>query len=100
MSLFRTKSIAEIERSLHDDVADETPHLRRTLGSFDLVMLGIGAVIGAGIFATLGTAAVGEPGVRLGDHQRCRPFRNIADRFDPEWCRQDEPRGLRPPGRS
>ena len=29
-------------------------------------MLGIGAVIGAGIFSTLGTAAVGEPGVRLG----------------------------------
>jgi APA family basic amino acid/polyamine antiporter len=66
MSLFRTKSIAEIERSLHDDVADETPRLRRTLGAFDLVMLGIGAVIGAGIFSTLGTAAVGEAGVRLG----------------------------------
>src|SRR5688572_10441127 len=29
-------------------------------------MFGIGAVIGAGIFSTLGTAAVGEAGVRLG----------------------------------
>ena len=29
-------------------------------------MLGIGAIIGAGIFSTLGTAAVGEAGVRLG----------------------------------
>jgi APA family basic amino acid/polyamine antiporter len=66
MSIFRTKSVAEIERSLHDDVSDEAPRLRRTLGSFDLVMLGIGAVIGAGIFSTLGTAAVGEAGVRLG----------------------------------
>ena len=64
MSVFRIKSVAEIERSLHDDVADRG--LRRTLGAFDLVMLGIGAVIGAGIFSTLGTAAVGEPGVRLG----------------------------------
>jgi APA family basic amino acid/polyamine antiporter len=66
MSVFRTKSVAEIERSLHDDVADSAPGLRRTLGAFDLVMLGIGAVIGAGIFSTLGTAAVGEEGVRLG----------------------------------
>jgi APA family basic amino acid/polyamine antiporter len=66
MSLFRIKSVAEIERSLHDDVADKGPGLRRTLTATDLVMLGIGAVIGAGIFSTLGTAAVGEPGVRLG----------------------------------
>src|SRR5687767_13542412 len=64
MSVFRIKSVAEIERSLHDDVGDQG--LRRTLGAFDLVMLGIGAVIGAGIFSTLGTAAVGEQGVRLG----------------------------------
>jgi APA family basic amino acid/polyamine antiporter len=34
--------------------------LRRTLGAGDLVMLAIGAVIGAGIFSTLGTAAAGE----------------------------------------
>jgi APA family basic amino acid/polyamine antiporter len=65
LSVFRTKSIAEIQASLHDDVAD-APALRRTLGPFDLVMLGIGAVIGAGIFSTLGTAAVGEAGVREG----------------------------------
>ena len=32
----------------------------RTLGIGDLVMLSIGAVIGAGIFASLGTAAAGE----------------------------------------
>ncbi|HZF67557.1 MAG TPA: amino acid permease [Gemmatirosa sp.] len=34
--------------------------LRRHLGAGDLVMLAIGAVIGAGIFSTLGTAAAGE----------------------------------------
>src|SRR5262245_20540833 len=34
--------------------------LKRALGTGDLVMLAIGAVIGAGIFSTLGTAAAGE----------------------------------------
>jgi APA family basic amino acid/polyamine antiporter len=34
--------------------------LKRALGVGDLVMLSIGAVIGAGIFSTLGTAAAGE----------------------------------------
>ena len=34
--------------------------LRRALGSFDVVMLGIGAIVGAGIFATIGTAAAGD----------------------------------------
>src|SRR5690349_16923506 len=34
--------------------------LRRVLGAFDVVMLGIGAIIGAGIFATIGTAAAGD----------------------------------------
>ena len=34
--------------------------MRRVLGVGDLVMLSIGAVIGAGIFASLGTAAAGE----------------------------------------
>jgi APA family basic amino acid/polyamine antiporter len=34
--------------------------LKRALGAGDLVMLAIGAVIGAGIFSTLGTAAAGE----------------------------------------
>ena len=34
--------------------------LKRTLGAFDVVMLGIGAIIGAGIFATIGTAAAGD----------------------------------------
>lgn len=52
MSLFRTKPIAE----------DADRGLVRTLGAGDLILLGIGAVIGAGIFASLGTAAAGEIG--------------------------------------
>jgi APA family basic amino acid/polyamine antiporter len=40
----------------------QEPHhrLRRSLGAFDVVMLGIGAIVGAGIFATIGTAAAGD----------------------------------------
>ena len=36
--------------------------LRRTLGAGDLIMLAIGAVIGAGIFGAIGTAAAGQIG--------------------------------------
>jgi APA family basic amino acid/polyamine antiporter len=56
-SLFRTKSVADIQATLD---AAEGVGLKRTLSAFDLVMLGIGAVIGAGIFSAIGTAAVGE----------------------------------------
>jgi APA family basic amino acid/polyamine antiporter len=59
---FRTKSVEEIRATAeHGDSS-----LKRVLTAKDLVFLGIGAVIGAGIFSTLGTAAVGEPGVRAG----------------------------------
>src|SRR2546430_8795626 len=34
--------------------------LKRVLGAFDLTCIGIGAIIGAGIFALAGTAAAGE----------------------------------------
>src|SRR5882757_10869833 len=34
--------------------------LKRVLGAFDVTMLGIGAIIGAGIFATVGTASAGD----------------------------------------
>ena len=55
-SLFGRKPIAEL-------VAEtEGTGLRRELGVGDLVMLSIGAVIGAGIFSTLGTAAAGQLG--------------------------------------
>ena len=43
--------------------ADDGAHsLKRVLGAGDLVMLAIGAVIGAGIFGAIGTAAAGQVG--------------------------------------
>jgi len=57
-SVFRTKSVADIQATL--DAAEGVHGLKRTLTSFDLTMLGIGAIIGAGIFSAIGTAAVGE----------------------------------------
>jgi APA family basic amino acid/polyamine antiporter len=55
MGLFARKPIA--------DLLAEEGHpnaLRRALGPGDLIMLAIGAVIGAGIFSSIGTAAAGE----------------------------------------
>ena len=47
-------------RSLED--AEEPEHqLKRALGPVQLTLFGIGAIIGAGIFATIGTAAAGDP---------------------------------------
>src|SRR5256885_4424793 len=54
--LFRTKSLDAI---LHEGEVPQQ-QLKRSLGAFDVVMLGIGAIIGAGIFATVGTAAAGD----------------------------------------
>jgi len=36
--------------------------LEKTLGVWDLIILGVGAIIGSGIFAVVGTAAAGEAG--------------------------------------
>ena len=36
--------------------------LEKTLGVWDLIILGVGAIIGSGIFAVVGTAAAGETG--------------------------------------
>jgi basic amino acid/polyamine antiporter, APA family len=54
-SLFKRKPIAELV-----DEANNPNGLRRALGAGDLIMLAIGAVIGAGIFSSIGTAAAGE----------------------------------------
>jgi APA family basic amino acid/polyamine antiporter len=55
-ALFRTKSLDLLTR---ESEAREGG-LKRTLTGLDLTMLGIGAVIGTGIFATIGTAAAGD----------------------------------------
>jgi len=53
--LFRRKPIAELVPE-----SDNLHGLRRALGAGDLILLSIGAVIGAGIFSSIGTAAAGE----------------------------------------
>src|SRR5881227_4389373 len=54
-TLFSRKPIAELL------VEGEHPNsLKRELGAGDLIMLAIGAVIGAGIFGAIGTAAAGQ----------------------------------------
>src|SRR5215211_9444274 len=56
--LFQRKPIAD----LLVDEADSAESLKRVLGAGDLIMLAIGAVIGAGIFGAIGTAAAGQVG--------------------------------------
>src|SRR5947208_4667642 len=51
-------------KSMDQLVADgeEPEHrLKKTLGPVDVTAIGIGGIIGAGIFATIGTAAAGDP---------------------------------------
>lgn len=70
-SLFRKKSIAQIQADAAAGFGDGEgveghATLRRSLGTFDLTMLGIAAIIGAGIFAMVGQASHdGGPGVVL-----------------------------------
>ena len=53
--LFKRKPIADLIIDENDPRA-----LKRVLGAGDLIMLAIGAVIGAGIFGAIGTAAAGQ----------------------------------------
>jgi basic amino acid/polyamine antiporter, APA family len=55
--LFRRKPIAALVSE-----TENAGGLRRSLGAGDLIMLAIGAVIGAGIFGAIGTAAAGQLG--------------------------------------
>lgn len=71
-SLFRTKSIAQIQADAaaglleHAQDPSKPEGLRRTLGVFDLTLMGIAAIIGAGIFAMVGKASYnGGPAVAL-----------------------------------
>jgi APA family basic amino acid/polyamine antiporter len=59
--MFRIKQLDAILNE-----AEEPEHqLKRALGPWQLTLFGVGAIIGAGIFATTGTAAAGNP-ERLG----------------------------------
>ena len=59
--LLRRKSVDEL--TVEDVEGGSEERLKRTLGPIDLTALGIGAIIGAGIFSSTGTAAAGG-----GDH--------------------------------
>ncbi|WP_203362563.1 amino acid permease [Bacillus sp. REN10] len=61
MSLFRKKSISDL--IAQSEVAGKA--LKKDLGPFDLTMLGIGAIIGTGIFVLTGVAAAEHAGPAL-----------------------------------
>src|SRR5690348_974768 len=66
-NLFRRKTIADAELDAaagHSDAA--ITDMRRVLGVRDLTFMGIAAIVGAGIFSTIGTASFdGGPGIIL-----------------------------------
>src|SRR5437588_7890466 len=57
MNLFSRKPISALLAE-----SDNPNALKRALGAGDLIMLAIGAVIGAGIFGSIGSAAAGQVG--------------------------------------
>src|SRR5688500_19627500 len=57
-NLFKTKSIEQ----LVSDVERGDRALRRSLSAWDLTLLGIGGIIGTGIFVLTGTAAANQAG--------------------------------------
>lgn len=66
-SLFRRKSIDKITQEAAAGYSDEHgTGLKKVLGVRDLTYLGIAAVVGAGVFSTIGSAAYdGGPGISL-----------------------------------
>src|SRR6185312_14470023 len=66
-SIFRKKSLEKIVRDAEAGLGDAHENkMDKVLGVRDLTFMGIAAVIGAGIFSTIGTAAYhGGPGVVL-----------------------------------
>ena len=65
-SLFRKKSISKIVADAEAGANDGhgSGVLKKVLGVRDLTFMGIAAVVGAGIFSTIGTAAFnGGPGI-------------------------------------
>jgi len=64
MNLFRKKNIHQILKQVAEGEADGHGSLKKHLGVRDLTAFGIAAIIGAGIFSTIGQAAAdGGPGV-------------------------------------
>jgi amino acid transporter len=66
--LFRRKTVADIQKEADSEYDDTHSggNLRRVLGVRDLTFMGIAAIVGAGIFSTIGTASYdGGPGIVL-----------------------------------
>lgn len=62
--LFRKKSLTQLQQEDANSISETG--LRKVLGVRDLTFMGIAAVIGAGIFSTIGSAAYqGGPGISL-----------------------------------
>lgn len=59
MRIFRTKSIAAYKQDA------SRSHLRRAMGSLDVTLLGIGVIVGTGIFVLTGVAAAKYAGPAL-----------------------------------
>jgi APA family basic amino acid/polyamine antiporter len=59
-SVFRTRSIADLVEGSKGEHA-----LRKVLGPFELVLLGVGAIVGTGIFVVTGVAAANYSGPAL-----------------------------------
>src|SRR4026209_2916519 len=63
MSIFATKSIEQIKE---EQRGEGSGGLKRVLGVWQLVMLGVGAIIGTGIFVLTGQAAAANAGPAIG----------------------------------
>jgi APA family basic amino acid/polyamine antiporter len=59
MSIFATKSIEQIKE---EQLGEGSGGLKRVLGVWQLVMLGVGAIVGTGIFVLTGQAAAANAG--------------------------------------
>ena len=67
-SIFRKKSLDKIVKDAAEGINDGhgSAGLHKVLNVRDLTFMGIAAVVGAGIFSTIGTAAYdGGPGISL-----------------------------------
>jgi APA family basic amino acid/polyamine antiporter len=62
MRLLARKSIAELRAEEREDALEEGGTLKRSLSVFSLIALGIGCIIGAGIFVLTGNAAASNAG--------------------------------------
>ena len=78
MSLFRHKAIADLQAE-----AQSGHGLKRVLGPLNLTMLGIGAIIGTGIFVLTGTVAA-QNDLVLGSGDRVVWVRGVVS--EPHWA--------------